>query len=62
MAVAINGMTIAGFHQATLWVLRNNMRAKHFYEADQWRLDGAVRHEEIGDAQVTEVRYLRTLP
>lgn len=33
------------FGEATLWVLHGNRRARHFYEALGWRLDGTERIE-----------------
>ena len=39
----------AGFREATLWVVRENDRARRFYEALGWALDGA----EKVDAQMT---------
>jgi ribosomal protein S18 acetylase RimI-like enzyme len=35
-----------GYHQATLWVLESNERARHFYEAAGWTPDGARKSEE----------------
>jgi ribosomal protein S18 acetylase RimI-like enzyme len=62
MAAAVNLMTIAGFDQATLWVLHTNVRARHFYEAAKWRPDGTTRQEVIGGVPITEYRYQRPLP
>lgn len=47
----------AGFDEAILWVLEANERARSFYEAVGWRFDDALKLEEIGGVQVTEVRY-----
>jgi GNAT superfamily N-acetyltransferase len=52
----------AGFHSATLWVLADNVRARKFYEADGWRHDGTVKHDESRGFPVVEVRYARRLP
>ena len=62
MATAVNIMTEAGFHQATLWVLHTNLRARHVYDAAKWRPDSAARQEEIGGVPINEVRYRRPLP
>lgn len=62
MDAAINSMTVAGFQQATLWVLADNIGARHFYNTERWHPGGEVRQEEIGDVPVTEVRYQRPLP
>ncbi|HEY7565202.1 MAG TPA: GNAT family N-acetyltransferase [Acidimicrobiia bacterium] len=48
-----------GFGEAVLWVLEANRRARSFYESVGWRADGAIKLEEIGGQQVTEVRYRR---
>jgi len=45
-----------------LWVLARNERAKRFYQADGWALDGARRTEDLGGVTVDEVRYQRSLP
>lgn len=46
-----------GHDKALLWVLRDNQRARRFYERQGWRLGKPIRVEEIGGVQVTEVRY-----
>ncbi len=50
-----------GFAGAALWVLRENDRARRFYERDGWGPDGARRHRIYGNEPVEEVRYRRTL-
>jgi GNAT superfamily N-acetyltransferase len=48
----------AGFRQATLWVLDDNPRARRFYEASGWAVDGAEKEDTVlGDVRITEVRY-----
>lgn len=49
------------FEQATLWVLDGNARSRAFYERQGWQPDGTVKRDTIGDAEVLEVRYRRTL-
>ncbi|HEX6221443.1 MAG TPA: GNAT family N-acetyltransferase [Acidimicrobiia bacterium] len=46
-----------GHERALLWVLRDNHRARRFYERQGWRVGKPIRVEEIGGAQVMEVRY-----
>lgn len=46
-----------GFSRALLWVLESNERARTFYERRGWSLGKPFRVEEIGGAQVHEVRY-----
>jgi hypothetical protein len=47
--------------QATSWVLEGNTRARAFYERQNWRPDGTVKPAIIGEAEVVEVRYRRSL-
>jgi GNAT superfamily N-acetyltransferase len=51
----------AGYGQITLWVLRDNARARRFYEQAGFAPDGAsnILHR-LGE--VTEIRYRRPLP
>ena len=43
----------------SLWVLADNDRARHFYRRHGFTPDGAERLDEIGGAQLLEVRYRR---
>jgi len=43
----------------TLWVLAENERARHFYRRHGFATDGAERMEEVGGAELLEVRYRR---
>ena len=45
------------FVTATLWVLEGNSRARQFYQAQGWQLDGARKTAEGGQAFLNEVRY-----
>ena len=52
-----------GFSEATLWVLHGNARARQFYEAQGWRLDGVEkRDDKLTGFALHEVRYRVTLP
>jgi GNAT superfamily N-acetyltransferase len=51
----------SGHGWAVLWVLAGNNRARRFYEACGWEADGALKLEEIGGVQLTEVRYRKPL-
>jgi GNAT superfamily N-acetyltransferase len=62
MAAALAGLADAGFGRAVLWVLDTNERARRFYQAAGWSLDGAAKDDTIGGVQVTELRYRRSLP
>jgi RimJ/RimL family protein N-acetyltransferase len=57
MAVAVDRLREAGFRSATLWVLRDNERARRFYERAGWSPDGAEKDDVVAGATVTEVRY-----
>jgi GNAT superfamily N-acetyltransferase len=57
MERALEQLRAAGFAEATLWVHQDNPRARRFYEAGGWRLDGAEKELEQFDIRVTEVRY-----
>jgi L-amino acid N-acyltransferase YncA len=49
-----------GFERAALWVLRDNLRARRFYEKHGWVLEGAEKERDFG-VPVFEVRYQRRL-
>ncbi len=52
----------AGFREAVLWVVRENTRARAFYEAREWRADGAEKHDAgAWGTVVHELRYRRSL-
>jgi ribosomal protein S18 acetylase RimI-like enzyme len=51
-------LCLGSFTEATLWVLHGNARARLFYEALGWRLDGGERHDEkLTGFPLHEVRY-----
>jgi RimJ/RimL family protein N-acetyltransferase len=50
-----------GHHDVVLWVLEDNPRARRFYEAAGWRLDGGRRPIEFLGVEVPEVRYRKQL-
>jgi GNAT superfamily N-acetyltransferase len=54
------GMNQATEHRwsnMTLWVLRDNRRARYFYEKAGWHDDGTERIERFLQSEVVEVRY-----
>lgn len=53
--------TTAGHPRMLLWVLKENTRARHFYEQTGFTPDGTEEPWEVGGATVPEVRYVRTL-
>jgi GNAT superfamily N-acetyltransferase len=62
MAAALDALVGCGFAEATLWVLDANFRARRFYEAGGWAVDGSSRVEEGFGFPIAEVRYRRHLP
>ena len=50
-----------GHHDVVLWVLEDNPRARRFYEAAGWRVDGARRPITFLGVEVPEVRYRKRL-
>lgn len=50
-------LAVAGFPGAILWVLRENARARAFYERHGWTADGIAKHAMLGGTQQVEVRY-----
>ena len=61
LAAAESTLRAGGFMSAILWVLGSNNRGRAFYEAQGWMADGAMKIEEIGGTQVTELRYRKDL-
>ena len=57
METALEELRAEGFAEATLWVHADNPRARRFYEAGGWRLDGAEKDVESFGMPVKEVRY-----
>jgi RimJ/RimL family protein N-acetyltransferase len=57
MTAAVGRLTELGYQQATLWVLDGNMRARRFYEAAGFSLDGAVKDDGSRGFVLREVRY-----
>jgi RimJ/RimL family protein N-acetyltransferase len=62
MTAALERIATHGYQHVTLWVLRENVRARRFYEAAGFTADGAEKLEDIAGSPITEVRYRRSLP
>jgi L-amino acid N-acyltransferase YncA len=62
MAEAVRRLARDRLREATLWVLDANDRARRFYEATGWRIDGARKTDESLGFPLDEVRYRRPLP
>ncbi|MBO5257205.1 MAG: GNAT family N-acetyltransferase [Clostridia bacterium] len=54
---AINRLAELGYPKFYLWVLRENARARHFYEKMGMQITADERILSIGSTVVTEVRY-----
>ncbi|MHA7652553.1 GNAT family N-acetyltransferase [Mycobacterium sp. ML4] len=61
ISAARERMRARGCTGAALWVLRENGRARRFYERDGWHPDGAQRSRRYGNRPVAEMRYRRAL-
>ena len=51
----------AGYEEAILWVVPENVRARGLYESEGWTTDGDISTDEILGVIVTEVRYRKNL-
>lgn len=51
----------SGFVAAVVWVHPDNVRARRFYEAAGWTLEGTERTEDFSGHAIPEIRYHRTL-
>ncbi|MCI8648100.1 MAG: GNAT family N-acetyltransferase [Firmicutes bacterium] len=47
-----------GYQNVFLWVLKENKRARRFYEKIGFRFDGKILKEWIGGKELKEVRYI----
>ena len=56
LAVGVDCLGRRGFTRAVLWVLRDNDRARRFYEANGWKDDGGAK-DCFGGANAPAVRY-----
>jgi len=61
MTAALDSLGEIGYAQVTLWVLDTNIRARRFYEAAGFRLDGAVKFDDSRGFRLREVRYRKSL-
>jgi GNAT superfamily N-acetyltransferase len=54
-------LAAVGHHEAVLWVVPENERARRLYESEGWLADGGVSTEEILGVTVTDIRYRKML-
>ena len=50
-----------GMREATLWVLRDNLRARRFYEQLGWTPDGQAASEEYGGCRLEALCYRQSV-
>lgn len=50
-----------GYQEVTLWVLRANERARHFYEHMGFQTDGGAKVDERFGVTFDEIRYRRSM-
>jgi ribosomal protein S18 acetylase RimI-like enzyme len=62
MTATQKNLAAAGYRDATLWVLRDNARARRFYSRAGWAEDGAAKTDDGDGFPLLEVRYRRPLP
>jgi ribosomal protein S18 acetylase RimI-like enzyme len=59
---AMQAMTRSGYREASLWVIRENVRAVRFYSRAGMTEDGgSEKYFELGGNRVKEVRYFKQL-
>ncbi|MEZ5064275.1 MAG: GNAT family N-acetyltransferase [bacterium] len=62
LTAGVDRLRERGYTRAVLWVLRDNVRGRRFYESQGWRPDGTERRcALVPDAIALEVRYERAL-
>jgi len=61
LAAGEGALSGAGHERALLWVLEGNTRARQFYKRQGWAIGKPIRIENIGGADLTEVRYEKAL-
>ncbi|MDA1193234.1 MAG: GNAT family N-acetyltransferase [Candidatus Poribacteria bacterium] len=57
MNVATAHFRTVGLDRANLWVLRENLRARRFYERLGWKSDGAMTSADYGGVVLEAMRY-----
>jgi GNAT superfamily N-acetyltransferase len=61
LTAAEDALREQGYRLAILWVLRENIVARRFYERHGWATDGEEIEDEIFGAPVTELRYAKSI-
>lgn len=60
LRAAIQHLRRQGYSEVTLWTLRDNRRARAFYEKAGLAVDGAIKETNRGGEMSVEVRYRRS--
>ncbi len=62
LGAGVDELVRQGHHDAGLWVVEQNQRARRFYQREGWTHDGTSKTETIGGLEITELLYRRDLP
>jgi hypothetical protein len=57
MEAGLRRLAEDGYREAILWVLATNDRARRFYEAGGWGVDGSTKSDDSRGLPLLEVRY-----
>jgi ribosomal protein S18 acetylase RimI-like enzyme len=61
MQAGMRDLRDLGMREATLWVLRDNLRARHFYKRLGWTPDGRIASEDYGGTRLEALCYRHSL-
>ena len=61
MSAAMDDLRDLGMSEAALWVLRDNQRARRFYERLGWRRNGQTTTEAYGGIELEALCYQRAV-
>ena len=59
MEAGLRRLADGGRHEAILWVLESNVRARRFYETGNWVADGSSKRDDSRGFPLVEIRYRR---
>ena len=54
---SVDALAADGYHEAVLWVLVGNDRARRFYEVLGWTCEGLEKYSRLMGADTHEIRY-----
>ncbi len=57
MSAVLDELKELGYNSTFLWVLEDNISARHFYEKTGFACSGEVKEAEIGGKTVREIKY-----